>query len=125
MATGVSIGEARQPRVTEICLAFPGASHEVPGKHVKYTVGGKTFAYFTDDHHGDGIVSVWCRVLPGDHKALAASDPERFYLPPYLGPKGWVAMRLDRGRVNWGEVKELLETGYRLTAPKPRARKRG
>ncbi len=50
----------------------------------------KTFAYFLDDHHSDGIVGVTCKVLPGDNKALVASDPARFYMPAYVASRGWI-----------------------------------
>lgn len=78
----------------------------------------KTFAYYLDDHHGDGIVAVTCKVLPHDNAVLAAADPARFYLPAYLAPRGWVALRLDVGDVDWDEVAELVTGSYRLIAPK-------
>ena len=78
----------------------------------------KTFAYFLDNHHGDGIVAVTCKVLSGDNKALADSQPGRFYLPAYLASKGWVSLRLDAGKVDWAEVRELLWCSYGLIAPK-------
>jgi phosphoribosylglycinamide formyltransferase-1 len=81
-------------------------------------VAKKTLAYYVDNHHGDGIVSVWCKVLPGDNTALAAAQPDRFYIPAYVGPKGWVALRVDRGEIDWEEVAELMAGSYRLMAPK-------
>ena len=71
-----------------------------------------------NDHHGDGIVSIACKVLPGENKALSESQPKRFYLPAYLASKGWVALRLDVGKVDWAEVKDLLKCSYSLVAPK-------
>jgi phosphoribosylglycinamide formyltransferase-1 len=56
--------------------------------------------------------------LPGDNKALAEAQPRRFYLPAYIGPRGWVALRLDVGKVDWDEVRELLLSSYALIAPK-------
>ncbi len=73
---------------------------------------------FLDDHHGDGIVAVTCKVLPADNKALAEAQPRRFYLPAYVASKGWVALRLDAGKIDWDEVKELLMGSYALIAPK-------
>ena len=64
------------------------------------------------------MVAVTCKVLPGDNKALAEAQPGRFYLPAYIASKGWVALRLDAGTVDWGEVKELLLGSYALIAPK-------
>ncbi len=75
-------------------------------------------SYFLDDHHGDGIVSVCVKSELGENADRARLDPERFYLPAYIGPRGWFGMRLDRGRVVWREVRELVERSYRLTAPK-------
>jgi hypothetical protein len=64
---------------------------------------------------------VWCKVLPGDNAALIKADPKRFYMPAYVGPRGWVGLRLDVGRVNWGEVEELAKGSYRLVAEKKSA----
>ncbi len=86
--------------------------------HAGFQVRKKTFAYFLNDHHGDGIVSVACKALPGENKALAAAQPDRFYLPAYIGPKGWVALRLDIGKIDWEEVAELVAASYRQIAPK-------
>jgi predicted DNA-binding protein (MmcQ/YjbR family) len=110
--------DRRLTRLTKICLALPEATRECQGSHAGFHVRKKTFAYFLNDHHGDGIVAVSCKVLAGDNAALAASNPAKFYLPAYIGPKGWVALRLDVGAVDWEEVAELVATSYRLVAPK-------
>lgn len=110
--------DRRLVRLTKICLGLPEAKRAVMGGHAGFSVRKRTFAYFLNDHHGDGIVAVTCKVLPGDNTALAASDPARFYLPAYIGPKGWVALRLDVGEVDWEEVGELVSHSYRLVAPK-------
>jgi predicted DNA-binding protein (MmcQ/YjbR family) len=111
-------------RVTEICLALPEARRQVMGNHAGFRVRKKVFAYFLNDHHGDGIVSVCARVLPGDNTALIAAQPERFYMPAYIGPRGWVALRLDRSALDWKEVAELVQTSYQLVALKRIAAKR-
>ncbi len=108
----------KRERVTAICRALPGAEHKDQGDHTIYRVRGKVFAYFLDDHHGDGIVSVCVKSQLGENVDRARLDPERFYLPAYIGPRGWFGMRLDRGRVRWREVAEIVEQSYRLTAPK-------
>ena len=110
--------DRRLARLTRICLALPETTRECHGSHAGFHVRKKTFAYFLNDHHGDGMVAVTCKVLPGDNAALAAANPARFYLPAYIGPKGWVALRLDVGPVDWEEVAELVVTSYRLVAPK-------
>jgi hypothetical protein len=97
---------------------MPEATRELIGRHAGFYIRKKTFAYFLDDHHGDGIVGVTCKVLPGDNKALVATDPARFYMPAYVASKGWVALRLDVGEVDWDEVKELVTHSYLMIAPK-------
>jgi predicted DNA-binding protein (MmcQ/YjbR family) len=118
MATNASKEDERLIRLTKICLALPEATRDYNGRHAGFQVRKRTFAYFLNDHHGDGIVAVTCKVLPGDHKVLAASNPDRFYIPAYIGSRGWVALRLDRGEIDWEEVGELVTGSYRLVAPK-------
>jgi predicted DNA-binding protein (MmcQ/YjbR family) len=110
--------DPRLVRLTKICLARPEATRDYNGQHAGFQVRKRTFAYFLNDHHGDGIVAVTCKVLPGDHKVLAASNPDRFYIPAYIGSRGWVALRLDRGAIDWEEVGELVRGSYRMVAPK-------
>ena len=110
--------DPRLARVTSICLALPEATRNVMGRHAGFLVRKRTFAYYLDDHHGDGIVAVNCKVLPGDNTALIRANPERFYMPAYIGPRGWVGLRLDVGKVDWEEVKELVRGSYQLVAPK-------
>ena len=113
-----SAEDARLISLSRICLALPEASRLIHGSHAQFLVRKKTFAYFLNDHHGDGIVAVTCKVMPGDNTALAETQPGRFYLPAYIGPKGWVALRLDRGKIDWEEVRELVVCSYQLVAPK-------
>jgi hypothetical protein len=110
--------DPRLVRLTKICLALPEAASDRCGQHAGFYVRKRTFAYFLNDHHGDGIVGVNCKVLKGDNKVLAAAQPDRFYIPAYLGPKGWVGLRLDMGEIDWEEVTELVSGSYRLVAPK-------
>jgi hypothetical protein len=110
--------DPRLVRLSRICMALPEAERELRNGHAGFKVKKKTFAYFLNDHHGDGIVSVTCKVAPGDHTALVAAQPQRFYLPAFIGSRGWVALRLDRGEIDWEEVSELVSDSYRRTAPK-------
>lgn len=114
--------DLRLTRLIEICSRLPGTSCKILGDHAAFLVRKKTFAYFLNNHHGDGIVSVTGKVLPGDNSALSEAQPNRFYLPAYLASSGWVALRLDRGKVDWSEVTELLRGSYLLLAPKTLAR---
>ena len=119
-SSGAAVRNAtKRAKVTEICLALPSAqSATMHGDHATFRVRGKVFAYFLDDHHGDGIVGITCKVLPGDNAALIAASPAKFYMPAYIGPRGWVGLRLDVGEIDWEEVEELVTHSYRLIAPK-------
>ena len=109
---------ARLKKLTRLCLRLPEAQRSVHGDHADFRVRGMVFAYFLNDHHGDGIVSVCCKSQLGEHIDRARREPERYYLPAYIGPRGWVALRLDVGKVDWDEVRELLLCSYQLVAPK-------
>jgi predicted DNA-binding protein (MmcQ/YjbR family) len=110
--------DRRLIRLSKICLALPEATRWYNGQHAGFLIRKKTFAYFLNDHHGDGIVAINCKVLPGDNKALADAQPRRFYLPAYVASKGWVGLRLDIGEIDWDEVSELVRGSYQLIAPK-------
>ncbi len=119
---GIMTSEAktreRLARLAEICLALPEASRLYQGDHASFLVRKKVFAYYLNNHHGDQIVSVCCKALPGDNQRLIEANPRKFYLPAYIGPRGWVGLRLDLPTVDWQEVKELIHGSYELTAPK-------
>jgi predicted DNA-binding protein (MmcQ/YjbR family) len=110
--------DSRLARLTEICVVLPKAECERSGDHAAFRVRKKTFAYFLNNHHGDGIVAVTCKVPPGANAALVKAKPAKFYVPAYLGPRGWVALRLDTEEVDWDEVTRLVFGSYQLTAPK-------
>lgn len=106
----------RLQRVSKICLTLPAVTRQDKGDHVAFLVGKKIFAYSLNDHHGDGILGLWCKVLPGENVLLIEASPRKFYMPAYVGPRSWVGLRLDRPTVDWNEVKELLHGSYALTA---------
>ena len=110
--------KATLQQLSRLALAFPETERKILASHAQFLVREKTFAYFLDNHHGDGIVAVTCKVLPGENTALAEAQPRRYYLPTYIGSKGWVALRLDRGKIDWNEVRDLLLASYQLVAPK-------
>ena len=113
-----SAEDPRLTRLTAICQRFPETTRKMHGSHASFRVRKKVFCYFLHDHHGDGIVSVCIRTARGENTEWAAHDPARFYLPAYIGPRGWIAMRLDRGRPDWGEIREFVSESYRLAAPR-------
>lgn len=110
--------DKRLVKLTGICLALPEATRECHQKHATFRVRKKAFTYFLDNHHGDGIVGVNCKVAPGDNHALTKAMPDRFYIPAYIGSKGWVGLRMDVGEIDWEEVTELVTDSYRRIAPK-------
>jgi phosphoribosylglycinamide formyltransferase-1 len=77
----------------------------------------KVFAYFLDNHHGDGIIAACVKVNPRAHARLIGSAPKRFFSPAYIGSRGYLGMRLDTGRVDWRDVAARVRASYRSAAP--------
>ena len=116
-ASGQNV-DRRLRRMEAICLQLAEAVMQRKGSHAVFLVRKKPFAYYLDNHHGDGILAIASKVGPGDNQLLTQTQPDRFYLPAYIGPRGWVALRLDRGKIDWEEVRALLQDSYRRIAPK-------
>jgi predicted DNA-binding protein (MmcQ/YjbR family) len=103
-------------RLRAICLALPEAQEKLShGEPTWFAGNGRVFAMYDDHHHGAPHVSVWLPAPPGLQEALIERDPARFWRPPYLGHRGWIAVVLDR-RPDWGVVAGLVEQGFRLVA---------
>lgn len=111
-------GDKLLERVSKACLAFPEATQEASGDHVTFRVRKKVFAYFLNNHHGDGIVSVCVKSQLGENVDRASMQPERYYLPAYIGKQGWFGLYLNRGPIDWKEVGNVIELSYRLAAPR-------
>jgi predicted DNA-binding protein (MmcQ/YjbR family) len=106
-------------RVRKLCLALPEA-HEVEAWGAPtFRVRNKQFAMYAamGNHHHDGRPAVWFKAGPGNQRLMIRAAPKRFFVPPYVGPSGWVGEFLD-GPVDWDELGDLLRDGYRLVAPK-------
>ena len=101
-------------RIRAICLALPEAVEQPFGGHTapSFRVRDKLFVMTSED---GGQMTF--KAPPGVQQALVASDPARFYVPAYVGHKGWVGARLDKPQ-DWDEIQELIEDSYRMTAPK-------
>jgi hypothetical protein len=105
-------------RVRAICMAFPETEERLSHGAPTFFAGGKkTFVMFLDDHHGDGRLAIWCRAPPGVQGTLVDEEPGRFFVPPYVGTRGWVGVRLDVD-VDWDEVAGIVEDGFREVAAK-------
>lgn len=98
-------------RLRRICLAFPGAYEKVAWSAPTFRVGDRQFAMFVDDHHGVGFAGAWLKAPEGAQEELVASDPARFYVPPYVGTAGWVGVKLD-AKTDWKFLAGLLTEAY-------------
>jgi hypothetical protein len=105
-------------RVRAICLALPETgerpSHGAPTFFIR---DKRSFVMYLDDHHGDGRLAIWCAAPLGAQDELVESAPERYFVPPYVGDRGWVGLRLDRD-AGWDEVAAVIEDAYLAVAPK-------
>jgi hypothetical protein len=110
--------ERELARVRKACARLPEVeerlSHGSPSFFVR---GKKTIAMFVDDHHGDGILGIWCAAPPGVQEQMIDEDPEVFFRPPYVGHRGWIGVRLSKD-VTDTELRSILEDAYRVVAPK-------
>jgi formyltetrahydrofolate-dependent phosphoribosylglycinamide formyltransferase len=111
--------EALLQRVRELAMALPGAEEAVShGMSCFRVQGGKMFCYFTEDHHGDGIIAIIAKTSGPDEQAqLIDQDPDAYYRPAYFGPSGWIGMRLE-GAVDWERVGDRIASSWSLIAPR-------
>jgi hypothetical protein len=107
-------------RLRRLCLALPGA-HEVEAwGEPTFRVRNKLFAMHASpgNHHGGGRPAVWMKAAPGNQALMVQAVPARFFIPPYVGPSGWVGVWLDGSDVDWHALADLLADSHRLIAPK-------
>ena len=107
------IGDAAR----EVCLSFPEAEETVSHGAVTFKIRGKVFAYYVVNHHGDGRVALHMTAPPGAQAHLVASAPKHFFVPPYVGPRGWIGVNLDKG-ISWKRVAALAREAYERVAPR-------
>jgi predicted DNA-binding protein (MmcQ/YjbR family) len=105
-------------RLREVCLKVGEVvEKEAWGECTYRAAGGSMFAMTDNNHHNSGHIAVWVKAPAMAQEILVHSDPKRFFKPPYVGPKGWVGVRLD-GKVDWKEVAAIPKDGYLLSVPK-------
>jgi hypothetical protein len=105
-------------RLREICLGLPEVSERLShGAPTFFVRGKRAFVMVMTDHHGDGRFALWCAAPDGMQKMLVDADPGRFFVPPYVGHRGWLGVRLDRG-LQWDELTGIAEDAYAEVAPK-------
>jgi hypothetical protein len=106
-------------RLRQIFMAFPEvterASHGAPTWFVRSSPQIATV--WQDGHHEIEFPQLWCAAPEGAQRELIAAAPERHFRPPYVGHRGWIGVRLD-GALDWSELAEVAEDGYRAVAPK-------
>jgi hypothetical protein len=99
-------------QIREVCLALPHTSERLShGAPTFFFKGKRAFAMVLNDHHGDGRFAIWCAAEEGLQATLVGADPESYFVPPYVGHRGWLGVRLDRD-LEWNEIAGLLEDGY-------------
>lgn len=103
-------------RVRKICLALPETTEKIAWGAPTFRVRGKLFVMFADNHHKDGRVAIWCNAAKGAQLPLVASDPENFFVPPYVGCNGWIGVRIDCG-LDWSVIAEMVREAHAATAP--------
>lgn len=106
-------------RVRGLALNLPAVTEKLShGSNGFFVEGGKFFACFTHNHHGDGVTALLLKVAGTDEAAmLIEADPERFFRPKYYGPAGWVGVVLTNGP-DWERIEAMLAAAWRLCAPK-------
>lgn len=107
-------------RLRRIALALPDVAEKASHGEVSFFAGltksAKQFVAVDDHHHGADRLAFWCAAPPGAQQELIATDPERYFRPPYVGHRGWIGVRID-GAPDWDEVAEVVRDGYRQVAP--------
>jgi len=104
-------------RLRTICLALPETSERLShGAPTFFVRGKRAFVMVLTNFHGDGRFALWCAAPEGMQQMLVEADPERFFVPPYVGHRGWLGVRLDRG-LHWDEIAGIAEDAYAEVAP--------
>jgi hypothetical protein len=118
-AKQLSQSKRRRERMVEICQVLPEVNYETVGDgHIAFRVRKKIFGYYLFDHHDDGIIAFCCKSNLSEQRRLIRDDAESFFVPAYLGAKGWIAIRLDLDEVDWGIVDELARRAFQSIAPR-------
>lgn len=104
-------------RLRGLCLALPETSERLShGAPTFFVRGKRAFVMVLTDHHGDGRFAIWRAAGEGVQELLVDAEPERFFRPPYVGHRGWLGVRLDRG-LDWDELAGIVEDAYAEVAP--------
>ncbi len=102
--------------VREVCLWFPEAQEVISHGSPDFRVRGKTFATYVINHHGDGRIALWLNAPAGAQELYTQAEPKHYFVPPYVGPRGWLGVHLDKG-ISWKRVAKLVREAYEKVAP--------
>ncbi len=115
MTNQLTVKPDRLARLREICLALPGASEKEAWGDPTWRVGERIFAMQKGNVDGHRP-SLWLKAADGAQAALVDADPALYFVPPYVGSKGWLGVWLDGGRMKWAEIASLIRTSHQLVA---------
>ena len=93
--------------VREVCLWYPESEEVLSHGQPDFRVRGKTFATYVVNHHGDGRIALWLNSPTGAQQHFVGAEPRHFFVPPYVGPRGWLGVNLDQG-ISWKTVAKLV-----------------
>ena len=117
-ARQLATADARRARLVKTLSLLPEIEIQTLGEHLGMRIRKKSLAYYQFDHHGDGMISLVCKSNANEQRRLIQSDPETFFVPDYVGNRGWIGMRLDLDEVDWETAADLLKRGYQEIAPR-------
>lgn len=104
-------------RLRALCVALPEVEERLSHGEPTWFVRGKKSFVMLADHHHDDRLAFWCAAPTGAQEAMVGDEPERFFRPPYVGPRGWLGVYLDVP-VDWDEISEIVTEAYCCIAPK-------
>jgi len=111
------MSDDRLERLRQICLAMPEVTERVSHGEPSWFVRGRTMFVSYANHHHDDRLAIWCAAPDGVQQMLVESDADRFFVPPYVGQRGWLGVRLDLSNA-WDEIADLVMDAWRVVAPK-------
>jgi hypothetical protein len=112
------MGEDPIGRLRKLCLELPETTERLSHGEPAWFVRDKKLFVMAAQQHHDDRVGLWCAAPPGEAAALVAGDPRRFFIPPYVGHRGWLGVYLDVDGVDWSELAEIILDAFRCVAPK-------
>lgn len=118
------MGKDIKAAVREICLSFPEAEERAGHGMPDFKVRGKSFATMAVNHHGDGRIALWVNAPAGAQALHVEGEPQFYFVPPYVGPRGWLGLHLDKGN-DWFAIATRVREAYARTAPAALVRQLG